>query len=169
MKLKNEPKRHRFWSKIQFFFPRMVRVLTSSKLNPNFSRFERSLYARHFFPQKRQRQRELSKKEREHTRECRFPFKLEEPIENRCKKSYSKQATNFTCAEERVTFPTPSEKFQSSPGYLAFFFAFDWLLALEFCLHTHPICRVLLERYSRTARKEKLNTGYTDFSSPTKM
>lgn len=36
MKLKNEPKRHRFWSKIQFFFSRMVRVLTSSKLKSTF-------------------------------------------------------------------------------------------------------------------------------------
>lgn len=136
MKLKNEPKRHRFWSKIQFFFPRMVRVLTSSKLKPNFSRFERSLCARHVFPQKRQRQRvERKKRARAHAW-VPFPIQSWRTHWKLMQKIVIKAGNEFYVCGRACDVSL--QNYKSSPGYLAFFFAFDWLLALEFCLHTHP-------------------------------
>lgn len=108
MKLKNEPKRHRFWSKIQFFFPRMIRVLTSSKLKSHLSRYLNVLFVRHSSPQKRQRQR-VEQKKRAHAW---VPFPIQIVIKA--------EATNFTCAGERLTFPTPSEisVFARVPSFL---------------------------------------------------
>lgn len=49
-----------------------------------------------------------------------------------------KAGNEFYVCGRACDVSNPLRNFQSSPGYLAFFFAFDWLLALELCLHTHP-------------------------------
>lgn len=154
MKLKNEPKRHCFWSKIQFFFPRMTRVLTSSKLQIAFLPiWTFSLCAISF--RRNVTDRELSKKERAHAW-VPFPIQIEEPIENRCKKIVIKAGNEFYVCGRACDVSNPLQKFQSSPGYLAFFFAFDWLLALEFCLHPSHLSWTV-----RTALSHRVKKNWT--------
>lgn len=55
---------------------------TPNRISPDLN----VLFVRHFFPQKRHRQRVEQKRERAHAW-VPFPIQIEEPIENRCKKS----------------------------------------------------------------------------------
>lgn len=166
MKLKNEPKRHRFWSKIQFFFPRMTRVLTSSKLQIAFLPiWTFSLCAISF--RRNVTDRELSKKERAHAW-VPFPIQIEEPIENRCKNNRNQSRQRILRVRESVWRFQPPPKisvFSRVPSFL-----FRVWLAIGIGILSPPIPFVVDNSNGTLApRKEKLNTGYTDFSSPTKM
>lgn len=83
-------------------------------------------------------------------------------------KIVTKAGNEFYVCGRACDVSNPLQKFQSSPGYLAFFFAFDWLLALVILSPPIPFV-VDYSNGTLAPRKEKLNTGYTDFSSPTKM
>lgn len=136
---------------------------TPNRISPDLN----VLFVRHFFPQKRHRQRVEQK--RESTRVSAVSHSNWRTHWEPMQKIVIKAGNEFYVCGRACDVSNPLQKFQSSPGYLAFFFAFDWLL-IGIGILSPPIPFVEDNSNGTLApRKEKLNTGYTDFSSPTKM
>lgn len=120
----------------------------------HFSRFERSLCAP--FLSAETSQTESWAKQRESTRVSAVSHSNWRTHWEPMQKIVTKAGNEFYVCGRACDVSNPLQKFQSSPGYLAFFFAFDWLLALEFCLHPSHLSWTI-----RTALSHRVKKNWT--------
>lgn len=123
---------------------------TPNRISPDLN----VLFVRHFFQQKRHRQRVEQK--RESTRVSAVSHSNWRTHWEPMRKIVTKAGNEFYVCGRACDVSNILQKFQSSPGYLAFFFAFDWLLALEFCLHPSHLSWTI-----RTALSHRVKKNWT--------